>query len=102
MGVIPAAVQVRPHKKFKKIMAAYADKYSVDLQQIRFLYDGKQITGRNNSGSHISDDMTPDDLDMEDGDTIEVVSVGAFCHPGVNANMDRARMQTRQSLMDLN
>lgn len=52
----------------QRIMNAYADKKSYEVNQIRFLYDGRRLT----------DQMTPEELDMEDGDVIDAVLVGAF------------------------
>ena len=64
----PTPVQVKPHTKMQRIMNAYADKKSYEVNQIRFLYDGRRLT----------DQMTPEELDMEDGDVIDAVLVGAF------------------------
>ena len=58
-----------------RIMDAYADKKSLDANQIRFLYDGKRLTV----------DNTPEGLDMEDGDVIDAVLVGGTLLPGVHA-----------------
>ena len=47
----------------KKLMNAYADRQGVQLRSIRFLFDGERIR----------EDQTPQDLELEDGDSIDVV-----------------------------
>nr|AAX30012.1 small ubiquitin modifier 2 [Schistosoma mansoni] len=46
----------------KKLMNAYCDRTSVDVNSIRFLFDGRRIREAT---------QTPDELDMEDGDEID-------------------------------
>lgn len=46
--------------KFEKILAAFCSKKAVDASQVRFVYDGTRV----------NPSMTPEDLDMEDGDTV--------------------------------
>ena len=79
---MPAAMQVKPHTNMQRIMDAYADKKSLDVSQIRFLYDGTRLTG----------DKTPQGLDMEDGDVIDAVLVGVLCLPSVHAEVHCTRM----------
>jgi Ubiquitin-2 like Rad60 SUMO-like len=46
----------------RKLMAAYCNKSSIDVESVAFIFDGQRIRG----------DQTPGDLDMEDQDEIEV------------------------------
>ncbi|KAG8466440.1 hypothetical protein KFE25_002196 [Diacronema lutheri] len=46
-----------------KLMNAFCQRQGVTMQSVRFLFDGQRITG----------DQTPKDLDMEDGDAIDVM-----------------------------
>ena len=55
--------RLRPHTSLDKVMSAYCQRYAVNLQSVRFLYDGQRI----------GKDMTPTDLNMADGDTVDVV-----------------------------
>lgn len=45
-----------------KLKKSYSDRQGVPVNSLRFLFDGKRI----------NDDETPKQLEMEDGDTIEV------------------------------
>ena len=45
----------------RKLMAAYCNKSSIDVESVAFIFDGQRIRG----------DQTPGDLDMEDQDEIE-------------------------------
>lgn len=47
----------------KKLMSAYCDRQSVDVESIAFLFDGRRLRG----------DQTPDELEMEDGDEIDAM-----------------------------
>ncbi|KMT05641.1 hypothetical protein BVRB_7g167780 [Beta vulgaris subsp. vulgaris] len=47
----------------KKLMNAYCDRQSVDMQSIAFLFDGRRLQG----------DQTPEALEMEDGDEIDAM-----------------------------
>ena len=82
------AVQVKPHTKMSRIMNAYADKKSYEVNQIRFLYDGKRLAA----------EMTPEELEMEDGDVIDAVLVGACQLPCAASSSDRPCMN--QALLD--
>lgn len=44
-------------------MGAYANRQGVQLRAIRFLFDGERIR----------EDQTPQDIGLEDGDSIDVV-----------------------------
>ncbi|KAK2464964.1 hypothetical protein APHAL10511_003040 [Amanita phalloides] len=65
--------KIKRSTKLSKLQGAYANKVGKDVSSIRFLYDG----------SRIQDDDTPASLDMEDGDTIDVMveQVGGCAHP---------------------
>ncbi|XP_021763483.1 small ubiquitin-related modifier 1-like [Chenopodium quinoa] len=47
----------------KKLMGAYCDRQSVDVESIAFLFDGRRLRG----------EQTPDELEMEDGDEIDAM-----------------------------
>lgn len=47
----------------KKLMETYCERQGKSMTAVRFLVDGERIRP----------DQSPDDLDMEDGDTIEVM-----------------------------
>jgi len=55
--------KIKRTTKLSKLQGAYANKVGKDVNSIRFLYDGTRI----------NDDDTPDSLDMEDNDTIDVM-----------------------------
>ncbi|KAJ7748739.1 ubiquitin-related domain-containing protein [Mycena maculata] len=55
--------KIKRSTKLSKLQGAYASKVGKDVSSIRFLYDG----------SRIADDDTPQSLDMEDNDTIDVM-----------------------------
>jgi len=55
--------KIKNNTKLSKLQAAYANKVGKDVGSIRFLYDGNRI----------NDDDTPASLDMDDGDTIDVM-----------------------------
>mmetsp|Transcript_35541 Transcript_35541/g.68122 ORF Transcript_35541/g.68122 Transcript_35541/m.68122 type:complete len:96 (-) Transcript_35541:390-677(-) len=55
--------KVKKTTKFEKIMEAFCKKKGVDKANTRFIFDGQRINGQ----------QTPNDLDMEDDDTIEVM-----------------------------
>lgn len=46
--------------KFEKILNAFCQKKAVEISQVRFVFDGTRI----------NPSMTPDDMEMEDGDTV--------------------------------
>lgn len=47
----------------KKLMETYCERQGKSMSTVRFLVDGERIRP----------DQSPDDLEMEDGDTIEVM-----------------------------
>ncbi|KAH7907434.1 small ubiquitin-related modifier [Hygrophoropsis aurantiaca] len=55
--------KIKRNTKLSKLQGAYATKVGKDVASIRFLYDGARI----------NDDDTPQSLDMEDNDTIDVM-----------------------------
>lgn len=54
--------KVKLHTKLEKVFAAYCAKKSIDVNSVRFVFDG----------SRVQKDQTPQDLGMDDGDTIDV------------------------------
>ena len=56
-------------------MDDYADKVSVDVECIHFLYYGSRVYAM----------QTPKELGMTEVDELEVIAVGAYCHPSVHA-----------------
>ena len=52
--------KVKKTTKFEKILNAFCQKKAVDISQVRFVFDGTRI----------NPSMTPEDMDMEDGDTV--------------------------------
>ncbi|CAA7266712.1 unnamed protein product [Cyclocybe aegerita] len=64
--------KIKRSTKLSKLQGAYASKVGKDVGSIRFLYDGTRI----------SDDDTPQSLDMDDNDTIDVMveQVGGYLH----------------------
>ncbi|KAI9634428.1 ubiquitin-related domain-containing protein [Dioszegia hungarica] len=55
--------KIKKTTKLNKLKAAYAERVGADAQTIRLLFDGNRIL----------DDQTAADLDIEDGDAIEVL-----------------------------
>ena len=53
---------LKPTTPLQKLMQVYCNRQGMDMKNLRFMYDGKRIEGA----------QTPADLDMEDGDTIDV------------------------------
>ena len=53
----------KPHTQMQKLMKAYAERQGVNLQSVRFLFDGERIR----------ETQTPGELGIEDGDAIDVV-----------------------------
>lgn len=53
--------KVKRSTPMKKIMQAYCEKQSKDIQSLRFLFDGQRI----------DPNQTADDMDMDDNDVIE-------------------------------
>ena len=54
--------KIKKHTALKKLMSTYCERAGLDMQTIRFTFDGNRI----------KDSNTPKELDMEEGDTIEV------------------------------
>ncbi|KZV98900.1 small ubiquitin-related modifier [Exidia glandulosa HHB12029] len=55
--------KIKRNTKLSKLQGAYASKVGKDVGSIRFLYDGNRL----------HEDDTPATLDMEEGDTIDVM-----------------------------
>lgn len=55
--------KVKTTTKFQKVFEAYAGKKSLDARSIKFLFEGQRV----------HETMTPADLDMEDGDSIDAM-----------------------------
>ncbi|KAF9585606.1 Small ubiquitin- modifier 1 [Lunasporangiospora selenospora] len=55
--------KIKRSTQLKKLMDAYCDRQGKSLQSVRFLYDGERIQPNN----------TPSELEMEDGDSIDVM-----------------------------
>nr|VDD32119.1 unnamed protein product [Brassica oleracea] len=55
--------KIKRSTQLKKLMNAYCDRQSVDLNAIAFLFDGRRLRA----------EQTPDELDMEDGDEIDAM-----------------------------
>ncbi|EDR06002.1 uncharacterized protein LACBIDRAFT_185377 [Laccaria bicolor S238N-H82] len=55
--------KIKRSTKLSKLQGAYANKVGKDVGSIRFLYDGTRI----------NEDDTPNTLEMEDNDTIDVM-----------------------------
>ncbi|CAB3385672.1 uncharacterized protein LOC135936727 [Cloeon dipterum] len=54
--------QTKPTNTFKKLMEAYAKRLNLDLESLRFHFDGVRVNKQN----------TPDEIGMTDGDVLEV------------------------------
>jgi len=55
--------KLRRSTRMQKLMAAYCERQGVDRQTVRFLFDGERLR----------DTQTPEGLEMEDGDVIDVM-----------------------------
>ncbi|CAM8959255.1 hypothetical protein QQ045_003406 [Rhodiola kirilowii] len=55
--------RIKRNTQLKKLMGAYCDRQSVELNSIAFLFDGRRLRG----------DQTPDELEMEEGDEIDAM-----------------------------
>ncbi|KAL5511958.1 SMT3 [Sanghuangporus vaninii] len=62
--------KIKRSTKLSKLQTAYAHKIGKEVNTIRFLYDGERI----------NEDDTPNSLEMEDNDTIDVMveQVGGY------------------------
>ena len=55
--------KIKKKTQLKKLMEAYCARQSLQVDQIRFLFNG----------SRLRDTQTPDELEMEDGDVIDAI-----------------------------
>ncbi|XP_073155372.1 small ubiquitin-related modifier 1 isoform X1 [Henckelia pumila] len=55
--------RIKRNTQLKKLMNAYCERQSVDINSIAFLFDGRRIRA----------EQTPDELEMEDGDEIDAM-----------------------------
>ncbi|XP_031285555.1 small ubiquitin-related modifier 2-like [Pistacia vera] len=55
--------RIKRSTQLRKLMTAYCDRQSVELNSIAFLFDGRRLRG----------EQTPDELEMEDGDEIDAM-----------------------------
>ncbi|XP_057441691.1 small ubiquitin-related modifier 2-like [Lotus japonicus] len=55
--------RIKRNTQLKKLMNAYCDRQSVELNSIAFLFDGRRLRA----------EQTPDELEMEDGDEIDAM-----------------------------
>mmetsp|Transcript_28470 Transcript_28470/g.32930 ORF Transcript_28470/g.32930 Transcript_28470/m.32930 type:complete len:108 (+) Transcript_28470:41-364(+) len=55
--------KIKKSTQFKKLMDAYCNRQQINPQNVRFLFDGERI----------AETQTPNELNMEDGDEIDVV-----------------------------
>ncbi|KAJ9697326.1 hypothetical protein PVL29_009226 [Vitis rotundifolia] len=55
--------RIKRSTQLRKLMSAYCDRQSVELNSIAFLFDGRRLRG----------EQTPDELEMEDGDEIDAM-----------------------------
>ena len=53
----------KPDTKLEKLMRAFCQRQGVAMESVRFLFDGNRIR----------ENQTPNELEMEDGDSIDVV-----------------------------
>ena len=54
--------KIKKNTNFRKLMKAYCDRLRLDIQLVRFTHDGRRVHA----------DHSPQDLDIEDGDILEV------------------------------
>ncbi|KAI4356388.1 hypothetical protein L6164_000415 [Bauhinia variegata] len=55
--------RIKRSTQLRKLMIAYCDRQSVELNSIAFLFDGRRLRA----------EQTPDELEMEDGDEIDAM-----------------------------
>jgi small ubiquitin-related modifier len=62
--------KIKKKTQLKKLMEAYCARQSLQMEQIRFLFDGNRLR----------DSQTPDELEMEDDDVIDAMlfQVGGY------------------------
>ena len=56
--------RMNKHNKLKKLMSTYCRNRKLDFQVMRFRFDGERVNG----------EQTPEELEMEDEDSIDVFS----------------------------
>ncbi|XP_060180311.1 small ubiquitin-related modifier 1-like [Lycium barbarum] len=66
--------RIKRSTQMRKLMTAYCDRQSVDMNSIAFLFDGRRLRA----------EQTPDELEMEEGDEIDAMlhqtgGIGAGC-----------------------
>ncbi|KAJ1822187.1 hypothetical protein LPJ56_003116, partial [Coemansia sp. RSA 2599] len=63
--------KIKRKTKLEKLMMAYCSRAGKSYGTVRFLVDGERING----------DNTPDDLNLDDGDTIDAMTeqIGGSC-----------------------
>ncbi|XP_073281456.1 small ubiquitin-related modifier 1-like isoform X2 [Primulina huaijiensis] len=60
-------LRIKRNTQLKKLMNEFCGRKSLDLNSFTFLFEGRRIRG----------EQTPDELDLEDGDEIDVMIGGA-------------------------
>lgn len=84
--------KIKKSTNLEKLMKAFCDRHGKAPDTVRFLFDGKRV----------QDYDTPDGLEMEDGDTIEVFyqqKGGSAFYSGASVSRSRAGNQAgRKSL----
>ncbi|GJZ20638.1 small ubiquitin-related modifier 1-like protein [Tanacetum coccineum] len=55
--------RIKRSTQLKKLMNAYCDRQSVEMNAIAFLFDGRRLRA----------EQTPDELEMEEGDEIDAM-----------------------------
>ncbi|XP_048252318.1 NFATC2-interacting protein-like isoform X2 [Haliotis rufescens] len=58
-------IKVNKHQALRKLMSSYATKVKTELSYLKFMFDGEDILPS----------MTPEELEMEDMDTIDAIEV---------------------------
>jgi len=54
--------KIKRSTKLDKLMSAFCDRQGKNINSVRFLFEGQRVQGTD----------TPDSLEMQDGDTLEV------------------------------
>jgi hypothetical protein len=60
----------RAHTRLEDIITQLANHLHVGILSLRFLFDGNRLAGRHSNTGRF---LHPDDYDLEDGDTIDVM-----------------------------
>ncbi|KAL5562115.1 hypothetical protein UlMin_031862 [Ulmus minor] len=55
--------RIKRSTQLRKLMTAYCDRQSVEMNSIAFLFDGRRLRA----------EQTPDELEMDDGDEIDAM-----------------------------